>query len=191
MRGTLVQHLVIVKRAGIIPAHAGNTPSFLLLYVQYGDHPRACGEHAMLPGSRRHGWGSSPRMRGTQALRFGRPTDMGIIPAHAGNTRSFSPASPVPQDHPRACGEHSVRHSKRSAILGSSPRMRGTLSESNPHLTINRIIPAHAGNTVHSALGLSVRRDHPRACGEHHQIPAKLQWKQGSSPRMRGTLLGL
>ena len=93
----------------------------------------------------------------------------GIIPAYAGSTRHGSILAIDIQDHPRVCGEHItvVRH--RRLPSGSSPRMRGALSEFGRKIVGGRIIPAYAGSTAcpHQAGGPS--RDHPRVCGEHQQ----------------------
>ena len=65
--------------------------------------------------------------------------------------------------------------------------MRGT-HEQSPHAQRQeRIIPAHAGNTLSISPGQRAAPDHPRACGEH-LCKAGLgpEWC-GSSPRMRGT----
>ena len=116
--------------------------------------------------------GSSPRMRGTLATIAGHPTagpHPRIIPAHAGNSPTAEPVQ------------------GRSIASGSSPRMRGTL------------VPGV------EALGRSTS-DHPRACGEltrrrcgsrairiipahagNSHPPCKVA-RNGSSPRMRGTL---
>ena len=91
---------------GIIPAHAGNTS---------------------VPGtSRRSQMGSSPRMRGTLSVTLSPTRSTGIIPAHAGNTWGYCATTAWCGDHPRACGEHSTRLTRRSIRPGSSPRMRGT-----------------------------------------------------------------
>ena len=50
------------------------------------------------------------------------------------------------------------------------------------------IIPAHAGNTWRVRYDCHLRRDHPRACGEHQRFSDFPNSLQGSSPRMRGTL---
>ena len=70
-------------------------------------------------------------------------------------------------DHPRACGENSLKVSTRQHRRGSPPRMRGKPhGRPNPKATV-RITPAHAGKTNcgnDSTCGL---QDHPRACGEN------------------------
>ena len=73
--------------------------------------------------------------------------------------------------------------------MGSSPRMRGTLQSLALKLFPEGIIPAHAGNTHEHPRPHSERRDHPRACGEHLGFYVNALASQGSSPRMRGTLV--
>ena len=86
MRGTRQTGLLVCRSRGIIPAYAGNTPRRRNTSGSTRDHPRVCGEHCCplpvnltLPGS-------SPRMRGTLERRFSTGSNMGIIPAYAGNT---------------------------------------------------------------------------------------------------------
>ena len=72
-------------------------------------------------------------------------------------------------------------------VLGSSPRMRGTLTlplgaRDNP-----RIIPAHAGNSRPCRSCHPHTADHPRACGELFPALIAVSTSDGSSPRMRGT----
>ena len=86
MRGTLACSPALSDQPGIIPAHAGNTLLLRLDFIIYGDHPRACGEHARLAWLGVVGAGSSPRMRGTPETRPAHDVRAGIIPAHAGNT---------------------------------------------------------------------------------------------------------
>ena len=72
----------------------------------------------------------------------------GIIPAYAGNTPQCDRGWNRARDHPRVCGEHSVRVVRRSAARGSSPRMRGTPSGLELFSNDAGIIPAYAGNTL-------------------------------------------
>ena len=131
--------------------------------------------------------GSSPRMRGTPSAVLSDGLSRGIIPAYAGNTGRRPRCAPPGRDHPRVCGEHSRYQTKKTAMAGSSPRMRGT-----PHVNrqIRRhvgIIPAYAGNTGEHQKRCYFRWDHPRVCGEHWvNVTNLLSW-EGSSPRMRGT----
>ena len=130
-------------------------------------HPRACGEHDQDLGLPVADLGSSPRMRGTPALRHTNKPLYRFIPAHAGNTRSSRPVSTPRPVHPRACGEHVLMPDEDDWEDGSSPRMRGTRAAASA---------TAASRTVH-----------PRACGEHARPLPVGEQPAGSSPRMRGT----
>ncbi len=56
------------------------------------------------------------------------------------------------------------------------------------HGPVQRLIPAHAGNTWKARWPRRVRPAHPRACGEHRVPTSRRTGPGGSSPRMRGTL---
>ena len=187
LRGTHVQNLHGELLFGIIPALAGNTFNERTYWAILRDHPRACGEHSV--GTPPDGWGlgSSPRLRGTRGVAMLAGAAYGIIPALAGNTRFHSTQCCVTRDHPRACGEHILGRSTRPIVLGSSPRLRGTLCQFFSVWACRGIIPALAGNTSASASSLLMSRDHPRACGEHVASTWLSRSILGSSPRLRGT----
>ena len=147
MRGTREIPKHQLGTLGIIPAHAGNTWFSSWCRSSRRDHPRACGEHGAELKAVVGKQGSSPRMRGTPDL-----------PGSCYRPR---------RDHPRACGEHRIRPLGHTPRKGSSPRMRGTLFATGNAIRLERIIPAHAGNTSNSTVAVSMPRDHPRACGEH------------------------
>ena len=112
---------------------------------------------------------------------------IGIIPAHTGLTRENHYVHTGTEDHPRACGAHAFGSSVGSAVGGSSPRMRGSLSSCLIVSYLSGIIPAHAGLTPLPWLSIYGTRDHPRACGAHHTIFNLCFNDMGSSPRMRGS----
>ena len=190
MRGTLGVGVRRNVGNGIIPAYAGNTIVTFAQWTTARDHPRVCGEHGLAATARWGRTGSSPRMRGTlrQSIFFVPPH--GIIPAYAGNTRHSQPWQSNLWDHPRVCGEHYGVSPFTPCALGSSPRMRGTLDVSMVAPLFSWIIPAYAGNTSLPHKRICRHRDHPRVCGEHKDELDKQTKKQGSSPRMRGTLDG-
>ena len=147
MRGTPDRPILHFLELRITPAHAGNTEINGDVTKLDEDHPRACGEHRRRPSAPLPSLGSPPRMRGTPEAAKALERQIGITPAHAGNTLAVLMFSGQFQDHPRACGEHLCRIQRRGKKIGSPPRMRGT---PNPHLTgsnVFRITPAHAGNT--------------------------------------------
>ena len=147
MRGTRTSNSSASSHAGIIPAHAGNTAHPKNSTTRYRDHPRACGEHFFRLNDQLVKTGSSPRMRGTHDLCRRPDSGEGIIPAHAGNTRSQRLTASYHRDHPRACGEHGHAQLAVGTRSGSSPRMRGTLRDVGAVRVTDGIIPAHAGNT--------------------------------------------
>ncbi len=187
MRGTLAIPSAIIANCRFIPAHAGNTPPALTPMPTPPVHPRACGEHPSRARVMSSPGGSSPRMRGT--LRKGAEAcqDRRFIPAHAGNTPPLTWLMVTISVHPRACGEHTGGNSARGAVLGSSPRMRGTLEDGVGGEVVDRFIPAHAGNTHCASSLATVLSVHPRACGEHAVFKPLIASSNGSSPRMRGT----
>ena len=127
-------------------------------------------------------------MRGTRWRSSPSASPGWFIPAHAGNTARLTPPMPTLTVHPRACGEHAFPGANQTQTLGSSPRMRGTLSGIGREHPIHRFIPAHAGNTLADSSCLCEIPVHPRACGEHISLPRTPRKPRGSSPRMRGTL---
>ena len=210
MRGTPFVVIAVTVWRGIIPAYAGNTLPVLPNPFSPRDHPRVCGEHGEIDVCMAGNMGSSPRMRGTRQERVERRGRLGIIPAYAGNTGRDRIRLHPPRDHPRVCGEHHGAVEPRNCHPGSSPRMRGTLAPSRPRCRRTGIIPAYAGNTFLARLSSCSCRDHPRVCGEHLPIDTGEMLNardhprvcgehvrrglievrcEGSSPRMRGTLI--
>ena len=147
MRGTLVLNISLFLSTGIIPAYAGNTSFRLAAWTSPRDHPRVCGEHPNRRPIMRRKTGSSPRMRGTLTSGCDVSIRIGIIPAYAGNTSWRCGSRCRAWDHPRVCGEHTMRNFPYLRDEGSSPRMRGTLGLIHGSIGNAGIIPAYAGNT--------------------------------------------
>ena len=91
--------------------------------------------------------------------------------------------------HPRACGERSLADLLRQSNHGSSPRLRGTESQSCQPRQKCRFIPAPAGNGLPPEPVPICRTVHPRACGERGLVQGVHHVAHGSSPRLRGTVL--
>ena len=106
--------------------------------------------------------GSSPRVRGKPRIRASRPRLSRIIPARAGKTVVVLLFMSGVPDHPRACGENSGKARDRCRTWGSSPRVRGKLTEIVVSSQEERIIPARAGKTCPAPGGGARARDHPR-----------------------------
>ena len=67
-------------------------------------------------------------MRGSLKLHNIQLLLLGIIPADAGLTISICHVYVLYRDHPRGCGAHEARDVVEKAMVGSSPRMRGSLT---------------------------------------------------------------
>ena len=129
MRGKLPISVGGCPACRIIPAHAGQTWWCRCGSWRTPDHPRACGANAVLPSMLMDRSGSSPRMRGKQHPISELDRLRRIIPAHAGQTAPCYTATVVQADHPRACGANRCAMCGVCGDDGSSPRMRGKLSE--------------------------------------------------------------
>ena len=189
MRGTRYPSRSCDCACGIIPAYAGNTSLPSSQKYQPRDHPRVCGEHPHRGSGVSVGAGSSPRMRGTPPPRQWRKCRRGIIPAYAGNTRNPNPRKRPPRDHPRVCGEHQSARLGLRSRPGSSPRMRGTRHSLWAARPRPRIIPAYAGNTAANRSAWNGPTDHPRVCGEHHQLRALRPGQRGIIPAYAGNTI--
>ena len=152
--------------------------------------------------------GSSPRVRGTLRRHDRRQLFHRFIPACAGNAsgstdmpcpcagssprvlgtrRACSSGEQALTVHPRVCGERSTERLLVQLDAGSSPRVRGTPHQHPPLVSIQRFIPACAGNAVNASPAYTQIPVHPRVCGERLPAPAEAALVSGSSPRVRGT----
>ena len=161
------------------------------VHVVRADHPRSCGANPRPVSQFCHAAGSSPLVRGQ--LMF--PILCGgwwrIIPARAGptTTRLFSGNGMA--DHPRSCGANTMVGMPVSYMVGSSPLVRGQHDLPIRPRDMRRIIPARAGPTY--AYGYEFYRypDHPRSCGANERISVIRLHNDGSSPLVRGQLIGV
>ena len=136
------------SRRGLIPAHAGKTPSIIVSKNYNGAHPRSRGENshpAKLPSL----WaGSSPLTRGKRNASMTRTNGPGLIPAHAGKTRMIWISEHTSWAHPRSRGENPESSVQVLEELGSSPLTRGKRGRSAAPARRRGLIPAHAGKTL-------------------------------------------
>ena len=125
VRGALQLDIELRRVGGIIPACAGSTGVQAFRQVEIGDHPRMCGEHVprRIPAVAHRG--SSPHVRGARPVGRSSCRGVGIIPACAGSTSWPRRTSSACGDHPRMCGEHTMRNFPYLRDEGSSPHVRG------------------------------------------------------------------
>ena len=173
-------------RHRIIPALAGNTSRPHRIQFHPKDHPRSRGEYYSQWKFLNPKRGSSPLSRGILWADELVPKYRGIIPALAGNTRSWRPRVRTRRDHPRSRGEYDVSGVAREIREGSSPLSRGIRSCPHTVQETEGIIPALAGNTEPCWIISSDLRDHPRSRGEYSVVPIPANKEAGSSPLSRG-----
>ena len=64
--------------------------------------------------------------------------------------------------------------------------MRGKDADTLKFIDEKRITPAYAGKSDDHGIDFDSEEDHPRLCGEKHQLGENSHQNQGSPPPMRG-----
>ena len=90
----------------------------------------------------------------------------GITPAYAGKSQVGSLFHKRIEDHPRLCGEKSIRFSGIAFAVGSPPPMRGKVLFFKELERDDGITPAYAGKSFTKGIFSTRAKDHPRLCGE-------------------------
>ena len=130
VRGTVLSACQYTSAPRITPACAGNSSCLCQCRSARRDHPRVCGEQKFEKEYLMACEGSPPRVRGTGLFYSLLKNEHRITPACAGNRRRRSRAGGRCTDHPRVCGEQLIVLSCSSGIVGSPPRVRGTVGAS-------------------------------------------------------------
>ena len=132
--------------------------------------------------------GSSPLTRGKLPEDPHDTCVLGLIPAHAGKTRSVASMSTVRPAHPRSRGENGPLPAEGMELDGSSPLTRGKLGGDELVGVLSRLIPAHAGKTRTTGGKSPPPSAHPRSRGENRDGVLRSMSIGGSSPLTRGKL---
>ena len=189
MRGTAILYQFHRLFQGITPACAGNSKIKLHWWTFLEDHPRVCGEQSPSGCKLCTFLGSPPRVRGTVATFTTVSTVLRITPACAGNRKGRQHLHSPESDHPRVCGEQVLIPEFILKLIGSPPRVRGTVHNLQTGTFIKGITPACAGNSKQAFLALGLLGDHPRVCGEQRIRTTGCKYIYGSPPRVRGTVI--
>ena len=130
--------------------------------------------------------GLSPRVRGNRHGVDPGAGCHGSIPACAGEPLWTFRISSSPSVYPRVCGGTSRRCSRRLALRGLSPRVRGNRHSRIECMSSVGSIPACAGEPLKVWEGSFTLTVYPRVCGGteagRHESPGR----PGLSPRVRG-----
>ena len=171
-RGKRVSRSPLTRRRGLIPAHAGKTRHGRQTWVDPGAHPRSRGENPGLIAPMVSSVGSSPLTRGKHHHCHYRRPQRGLIPAHAGKTRSSAPTTRSLRAHPRSRGENAGSCGPPHVPRGSSPLTRGKLAGLGYSSAWGGLIPAHAGKTTTPLPRSRSWWAHPRSRGENYDAVA-------------------
>ena len=166
MRGKAVGKSLRCRLLRITPAYAGKSLRIDSRGILSEDHPRLCGEKLSNTVSSLLTLGSPPPMRGKAAPETRRGGTSRITPAYAGKSHKILCIINDNRDHPRLCGEKSIRFSGIAFAVGSPPPMRGKVSDQFLSVNFHRITPAYAGKRSGTDLHRIENKDHPRLCGE-------------------------
>ena len=189
-RGKHIDRTCRQRQVGLIPAHAGKTQRRAQAMGPDRAHPRSRGENGYALVTESSGAGSSPLTRGKHARLSAFITGSGLIPAHAGKTRSTRAASRGRRAHPRSRGENLVQAWRFQRSEGSSPLTRGKPPPSAFAPYRVRLIPAHAGKTGSVTVVSASSAAHPRSRGENIVDKPNVLAGLGSSPLTRGKHAG-
>ena len=190
VRGTDLDGLAALFSGRFIPASAGNRWHQCRRWRPCSVHPRECGEQAEGQSAQPARYGSSPRVRGTERGAGAGPLIDRFIPASAGNSKSRTKHRRRGAVHPRECGEQAEGKGRFRGPCGSSPRVRGTAKTAEAVPNERRFIPASAGNSGTGGWRRPMWAVHPRECGEQLIGTEEEDPDDGSSPRVRGTVVG-
>ena len=128
VRGTVCSSTSRFYASRFIPACAGNSVDDKQFQVSQPVHPRVCGEQIPALKLAISKTGSSPRVRGTDAAGRRQSLLCRFIPACAGNRAPRTAGKFVRSVHPRVCGEQVPSVLITTMVVGSSPRVRGTVA---------------------------------------------------------------
>ena len=152
-------------------------------------HPRSRGENRRHRRALARVHGSSPLTRGKRAIDRRAVGVGGLIPAHAGKTRSCPRRRPRGRAHPRSRGENNQDPESSWPPAGSSPLTRGKRESIDVDARVRGLIPAHAGKTGGWCGPRWRGRAHPRSRGENPTGARASTRGSGSSPLTRGKLV--
>ena len=132
--------------------------------------------------------GLSPRVRGNPDGSAVAGGVCGSIPASAGEPCCDAVIDIMVTVYPRECGGTTHHCIHRLHGEGLSPRVRGNLVDESTGLSLDRSIPASAGEPRRNRRGPDRPRVYPRECGGTHRRRGETASGGGLSPRVRGTL---
>ena len=174
------------RKAGSIPACAGEPAGYREITLGMTVYPRVCGGTTDSDTPGYDTFGLSPRVRGNQERDLFASRMRRSIPACAGEPAFGSPRLLPHGVYPRVCGGTSTATQLRSGVWGLSPRVRGNRDQTDLRLVHGGSIPACAGEPCRARRRQGGQRVYPRVCGGTRFGRTTAVLSMGLSPRVRG-----
>ena len=171
---------------GSIPAWAGETRLTLLPIIHYTVYPRVGGGNRAQRRRTLAQLGLSPRGRGKRISSAPNRNLTRSIPAWAGETAAPQCWRNSVAVYPRVGGGNRRAFADSPLRGGLSPRGRGKRMRCGAHRREGGSIPAWAGETMISIIGLLLLEVYPRVGGGNPNRRGSEGRRGGLSPRGRG-----
>ena len=126
-------------------------------------------------------------MRGSRACDVNESGITRSIPASAGQPNDGDNDGENGRVYPRECGAADTKAAHTSAMLGLSPRVRGSQVRHLLSLSVRGSIPASAGQPVQERKEKYGTKVYPRECGAAGKPKVRQRIRIGLSPRVRGS----
>ena len=110
-----------------------------------------------------------------------------FIPTAVGNATASDRRPFCISVHPHGCGERGGFLGHSPNVVGSSPRLWGTLHTPWGMESGSRFIPTAVGNALQAVAEKNLLSVHPHGCGERYGELGQVKKVLGSSPRLWGT----
>ena len=186
-------HVIVVAGeldGGSIPAGAGEPRRTARSRRRIWVYPRGCGGTGRRGRGRVPESGLSPRVRGNPRRRPAGQEPSGSIPAGAGEPARECRCGASARVYPRGCGGTRLASGTVASVPGLSPRVRGNHPHVRAARSVERSIPAGAGEPLRGFRSNPPSRVYPRGCGGTHVSSDVRIVSMGLSPRVRGNRPG-
>ena len=186
VRGKRAFRISEYRRAGSIPACAGEASANHLMWFCISVYPRVCGGSIDNRAGTHETEGLSPRVRGKRDRPARNPGRLRSIPACAGEAANSTANEPAKGVYPRVCGGSPITTRSTNPPRGLSPRVRGKRRRPDRYQRITRSIPACAGEARAAPPRKAAGAVYPRVCGGSAFAGRHRRPVNGLSPRVRG-----
>ena len=186
VRGNLEPQCDRVPSRGSVPARAGEPASCLQTRSSARVYPRACGGTRIRYFRAKFHKGLSPHVRGNRSAHGTAASNLGSIPARAGEPQKAIEPRPFDRVYPRTYGGTVPFAVATAPVAGLSPHVRGNLLAGRPARSNLGSIPARTGEPRQGTCSPRMSGVYPRTYGGTVPVPVFPLLSPGLSPHVRG-----